>query len=98
MPSRGPLRELTPHQVAGMIRALDSRLTDIAYDTSGGEPVLVYRFDVAGRRETFELAAVPGRITSIADLYPEAAARERELQRRFGLQFAPPAPEPEAER
>jgi Ni,Fe-hydrogenase III component G len=38
------------------------------------------------------------RITSIADLYPEAAARERELQRRFGLRFAPAAPEPSAER
>jgi hypothetical protein len=86
----GPLRELTPHQIAGMIRGLDSRLASIEYDDSTSEPVVVYRFEVAGRREAFAVAASAGPLTSIADLYPEAAAREREIQRRFGLHFRPP--------
>jgi hypothetical protein len=76
-----------------MIRALDSRLTDITYDASGTEPVLVYGFEVAGRREQFALAVTSERVTSIADLYPEAAARERELQKHFGLRFVPLDPE-----
>jgi len=87
--AHGPLRELTPHQIAEMIRGLDSRLAGIEYDDSRDEPVLVYRFEVAGRQEEFAVAGAAS-LTSIADLYPEAAARERELQQRFGLRFGPP--------
>ena len=64
----GPLRELTPHQIAEMIRGLDSRLAGIEYDTSAGEPVLVYRFELADRREEFAVATTTGPLSSIADL------------------------------
>lgn len=86
----GLLRQLTPHQIAEMIRALDSRLDSIEYDDSAGEPVLIYRFELAGRQEEFVVSAATGPLTSVADLYPEAGACERELQHRFGLEFRPP--------
>ena len=85
----GLLRQLTPRQIAEMIRALDSRLDSIEYDDSGGEPVLIYRFELAGRQEEFVVSAAGGQLTSVADLYPEADAREREIHRRFGLEFRP---------
>jgi len=88
--AHGPLRELTPHQIAVMIRGLDSRLAGIDYDDSTSEPVLVYRFDVAGRQEAFAVAVAAGPLMSIADLYPEADAYEHVLQQRFGLRFQPP--------
>jgi hypothetical protein len=92
--AHGPLRELTSRQIAVMIRGLDSRLAGIDYDGSASEPVLVYRFDVAGRQEAFAVAAVAGSLMSISDLYPEADAYERALQQRFGLRFRPPGADP----
>ena len=86
----GPLRSVTPHQIAEMIRGLDSRLAGIEYDERAGEPVLVYRFEMAGGRQAFALAAAPGLLTSIADLYPEADTYEREIERRYGLRFRHP--------
>jgi hypothetical protein len=85
------LRELSSRQIAALIRSLDSRLTGIDYSERGGEPTLIYSFDVAGRQATF---GVPARaLVSIADLYPEAAARERELQQQYGLTFRQPSEE-----
>jgi hypothetical protein len=88
----GPLRELTPHQIAEMIRGLDSRLTGIDYDTSAGEPVLMYRFELSGRREAFAVAVDVDPLTSVADLYSEADVYERALTQRYGVRFLPPSP------
>ncbi|MBK9713957.1 MAG: NADH-quinone oxidoreductase subunit C [Kouleothrix sp.] len=85
--SEPPLRELSARQLAGLIRALDSRLLGIAYDDSAGEPALVYSFEVAGKIQRFSLAVRPEGLTSIADLYPAAAAYERELAGWLGLAF-----------
>jgi arylformamidase len=86
------LRGLSPRQIAHMIRGLDSRLVSIDYQ-SAEEPVLLYRFEVAGKTQGFSLVVRPESLFSIVDLYPEAAARERELARRFGLSFQLPEAE-----
>jgi hypothetical protein len=89
------LHGFSPRQVASLIRGIDSRLVSIDYAENLGERTLVYTFEVAGKRQPFRIA-VPGTpIGSIADLYPEAGAQERELQRRFGLEFQPPSAEAE---
>src|SRR5436309_324251 len=85
----GPLHELTPHQIAEMIRGLDSRLTGIDYDASAGEPVLMYRFELIGRREAFAVALDADPLPSIADLYSEADVYERALTQRYGVRFLP---------
>jgi len=89
---RPPLTNISPREIAQLIRALDSKLAGIEYDDGGGAPVLVYSFEVAGRRETFVVPAKPGPLVSIGDLYPDAAARERELEARYGLTFHHPGP------
>jgi hypothetical protein len=81
------LRELSPHQIARMIRSLDSRLISISYDDRGDAPVLVYSFEVAGKQQAFPVVVDPTTLISIVDLYPEAAGYERALQRQFGLRF-----------
>jgi len=81
---------LSPRRVAGLIRALDSRLVGIEYDASGEAPTLVYIFELAGIIRQFAMAVRPGTLNSIADLYPEAAAYERDIERRCGLAFRPP--------
>ena len=68
----GPLRTVTPHQIAQMIRALDSRLAGIEDDECAGEPALVYHVEMAGGRQAFALASASSLLTSIVDLYPEA--------------------------
>ncbi len=82
-----PLDGLSPAQVGEFIRGLDGRLLGIDH-----EHVLVYRFDVAGRERSFRLSARDSVIDSITHLFTEAATHERELQHRYGIQFARPAP------
>ena len=84
------IHELSPERIARMIRGLDSRLIDITYDHRSDAPVLTYRFEVAGRQQTFPVVVDPAMLVSIADLYPEAATLERALQREFGLLFHRP--------
>ena len=92
----GPLlRDMSPHTIASLIRSLDSRLLGIEYDDRGGTPVLSYRFEVAGRAEVFPMLVQSPDLTSIVDLYPEAAPREHELHDRFGLTFHCPAAQEE---
>jgi hypothetical protein len=87
---RQVLHNVAPRQIAKLIRGLDSKLADIEYDTSGDLPVLVYSFEVAGRREQFAVLARPDALVSIADLYPAATAHEHLLQQQFGLTFRQP--------
>jgi Ni,Fe-hydrogenase III component G len=89
------LHNVPPRQIAKLIRGLDSALAGIEYDASGAAPVLVYSFEVAGRRERFAVPAQPDALVSIADLYPAAAAHERRLQRQYGLIFRRPADQPD---
>jgi hypothetical protein len=81
------LRELSPQQIARMIRSLDSRLISISYDDRGDVPVLVYSFELAGKQQAFPVVVDPTTLISIVDLYPEAAGYERALQHQFGLRF-----------
>ena len=78
-------------RIAGAIRSLDSRLIGIEPGGSAVAPLLVYTFAVAGKRQAFRLPIGAETVDSIADLYPEAAAREQELQRQIGVTFAPPS-------
>jgi len=79
------LRELSPHQLARLIRSLDSRLVGIEYDHR--RDVLVYSFEVAGKKQAFPVAIEPAKLVSIVDVYPEAAGYERALRQQFGLTF-----------
>jgi hypothetical protein len=81
------LHELSPHQIAHLIRDLDSRLIGIVYDDRGEAPILVYSFEVAGRQQEFAVIVDPPKLVSIADLYPEAVGCEQALQEQFGLTF-----------
>ena len=78
-------------RVAGAIRDLDSRLIGIELRSGTAESLLVYTFAVAGKTQAFRVPITSETVDSIADLYPEAAAREQELQRQIGVTFAPPA-------
>jgi hypothetical protein len=89
------LHRFSPRQVASLIRGIDSQLVSIEYAKSVDERALVYTFEVAGKRQPFCIAVPSAPIASIADLYPEAAPQEQELQRRFGLVFEPPSAEAE---
>jgi Ni,Fe-hydrogenase III component G len=82
-----PLSELSPQRIARMIRSLDSRLIGIAYDERGDVHVLVYTFEVAGKKQEFPVVVDPTKLVSIADLYPAAAEHEGALQEQFGLMF-----------
>jgi hypothetical protein len=90
------LHAFSPRQVAGLIRGIDSRLVGIDYAENMGERALVYIFEVAGKRQQFRIAAPGATVASIADLYPEAAPQEHELQHQFGLVFLPPSLEDKA--
>jgi hypothetical protein len=89
------LHGFSPREVASLIRGIDSQLVSIEYAKNVDERALVYTFEVAGKRQPFCIAVPSTPILSIADLYPEAAPQERELQRRFGLVFEPPSAEAE---
>ena len=82
------LSQLSPFQVAQMIRALDSRLIGIAEDAVQGEELaLVYSFAVAGRIQRFHISITGTAVPSIAALYPAAQGFEDELEQRLGLVF-----------
>ena len=90
------LHGFSPREVASLIRGIDSQLVSIEYAENHGERALVYTFEVAGKRQPFCIAVPSTPIASIADLYPEAAPQELELQRRFGLAFQPPSAQADA--
>lgn len=90
------LHEFSPRQIASLIRRIDSQLVSIEYAENVDERALVYTFEVAGKRQPFCIAVPSTPIASIADLYPEAALQEQELQRRFGLAFQPPSAQADA--
>ncbi len=82
------LSQLSPFQVAQMIRALDSRLIGIEEDAVQGEELaLVYSFAVAGRIQRFHISITGAAIPSIAALYPAAQGFENDLEQRLGLVF-----------
>lgn len=86
------LRGQSPRVIATVIRGLDSRLAGIEYEAAADEPALTYTFEVAGMRRAFRLAVAPPPLESLVDLFPEAAACERQLSERFGLRFEPAPP------
>ena len=82
------LSQLSPFQVAQMIRALDSRLIGIEADAVQGEELaLVYSFAVAGRIQRFHISVSSAAVPSIAALYPAAEEFEVALERRLGVVF-----------
>jgi len=83
------LSGVSPRQMAGAIRSLDSRLVGMAVDSSADAPMLIYTFVVAGRTQTFRLAIDARECESIADLYPEATIWEEQLRQQFDLTFVP---------
>jgi hypothetical protein len=89
------LHSFSSRQVASLIRGIDSRLVSIDFIENASEPMLVYTFEVAGKRQPFRIALSSTPIASIADLYPEAASQEQGLHHRFGLVFQPPSAEDE---
>ena len=84
-----PLRNLSPREVATVIRSLDSHLIQIAYEQAPDGNVLIYTFEVAGMRRSFRLALAPDELESIGDLYAEATVHEQRLVDQFGLAFTP---------
>lgn len=80
---------LNPHKIAQTIRSLDSRLLAIELDENDGQPRLVYRYEVAGRIEPFYIPITTLPVDSIAELYPEALAYEKELSECYGIEFHP---------
>lgn len=88
--TRIPLYQFSPRRLAKTIRSLDSRLVSVVYEVHDGKPILIYTFEMAGKRQSFHVAATPSAIESICDLYPEAATFEHALG-RHGLSFHPPA-------
>jgi hypothetical protein len=86
MPS---LRQVSPYQIAQMIRDLDSQLIGIESKQDGDELILIYSFAVAGNVQQFQISVTTQPIASITDLYPAASAFEAQLQRQHGLVFQP---------
>jgi arylformamidase len=83
------LRALSPRTVAALIRALDSRLVEIASDPGASQLTLCYSFEVAGNVQTFRISPPSTTLNSISDLYPQAAIHEQALRQQFGLTFLP---------
>ena len=80
---------LNPYELAQMIRALDTRLVAIEFKNEEGQRKLIYRYEVAGRIELFDVLLVGNQMDSIAALYPEAQRFEEAIQRCHGIQFQP---------
>lgn len=81
------LRMFSPHQIAFLIRSLDSQLLRIEHEQWGDERFLLYVFAVAGKVQAFQVALGTETLDSIADLYPAALAFEQKLQDQWGLVF-----------
>ncbi|MFN8467102.1 MAG: hypothetical protein U0X20_16220 [Caldilineaceae bacterium] len=84
------LSQLSPYQVAQMIRALDSRLIGIEGETQGAVVRLIYSFAVAGGTQHFRVNVRGPAVPSIAALYPAAQSFEAALAQRLGLVFHAP--------
>lgn len=80
---------LNPYELAQLIRALDTRLVAIEFKNEEGQRKLIYRYEVAGRIELFDVFLVGNQMDSIAALYPEAHRFEEAIQRCYGIQFLP---------
>lgn len=85
------LSGVSPRQMAGAIRSLDSRLVGMGVDSSAAARTLIYTFIVAGRMQTFRLVIDARECESITDLYPEAMVWEQQLRQQFDLTFVPAA-------
>ena len=81
------LNQLSPYQVAQMIRALDSRLLGIEGESQGAVVRLIYSFAVAGGIQHFRVNVRGETVPSIAALYPAARTFETALAQRLGLVF-----------
>jgi hypothetical protein len=91
--SPGPsprLNGITPAQVASFMLDVGGRLVGLDARRDAGHPLVVYTFDVAGKRQSFEVAVRDGAVESIAQLFPEAAHPEAALHERLGITFQPP--------
>jgi hypothetical protein len=91
--STGPsprLNGITPAQVASFMLDVGGRLVGLDARGDAGHPLVVYTFDVVGKRQSFEVAVRDGAVESIAQLFPEAADPEAALHERLGISFQPP--------
>lgn len=79
----------SPHQIALLIRSLDSQLISIEYKQVDDAAFLLYVFAVAGKAQAFQVALTSESLDSIVDLYPAALAFEAKLQDQWGLVFHP---------
>ena len=84
------LNGVTPAQVASFMLDVGGRLIALDARDDADRPLVVYTFDVAGKRQSFEVAVGGGAVESIAQLFPEAAHPEAVLHERLGITFQPP--------
>lgn len=80
---------LSPYELAGMIRSLDSSLVNIESEQSGDELILVYTFAMAGKAQRFAVKVGDAPVPSIVQLYPAARTFEEALEQALGLVFQP---------
>ena len=66
------LSQLSPYQIAQMIRALDSRLLGIEGENQGAVVRLIYSFAIAGGIQHFRVNVRGDTVPSIAAIYPAA--------------------------
>jgi hypothetical protein len=81
------LSQLSPYQIAQMIRALDSRLLGIEGENQGAVVRLIYSFAIAGGIQHFRVNVRGDTVPSIAAIYPAARLFEAALAQRLGLVF-----------
>lgn len=90
--SIGPprLNGVTPAQVASFMLDVGGRLVALDARAVADRALVVYTFDVAGKRQSFEVAVRDGAVESIAPLFPEAVGPEATLHERLGITFQTP--------
>jgi hypothetical protein len=59
------LRQLSPYQIAQMIRDLDSQLIGIEREQDGDELILIYSFAVAGNVQQYPIRVTTQPIASV---------------------------------
>jgi hypothetical protein len=84
------LNGVTPAQVASFMLDVGGRLVGMDAGADAGHSLVVYTFEVAGKRQSFEVAVRDGAVESIAQLFPEAKRPEAALHERLGISFRPP--------
>jgi hypothetical protein len=85
--SSARLDGVTPAQVASFMLDVGGRLVALDARADDDRPLVVYTFEVAGKRQSFEVVVRDGTVESIAPLFPEAACPEGELHQRLGITF-----------